>query len=138
MEFSTFQPAFSWPYFFTSPLLFPSCIIPENCVHWTETQESHIYKAELPAGVRKEEIRVEVEDSRYLIIQTQGTEKEKDPTGSFMRKFRLPPMVDINGISAGYQNGVLRVTVPRRSRLRIDPGDMPERNEVLAPAASLV
>jgi len=65
-----------------------------------------------PSVVRKEEIRVEVEDARYLVIRT-----ELDAAGagarSFDRKFRLPGMVDVDGISAAYAHGVLTVTVPR-------------------------
>ncbi|OVA06088.1 Alpha crystallin/Hsp20 domain [Macleaya cordata] len=106
MEF-TFQPSPPLPLFFNAPFLFPSFITPENYVHWTETPESHVYTADLP-GVRKEEIKVEVEDSKYLIIRTEAT------------------------------NGILTVTVPRifsRRRFRIDPADLPDRHEILAPAA---
>ncbi|XP_040382210.1 18.8 kDa class V heat shock protein [Oryza brachyantha] len=81
-----------------------------NHVSWEETAAAHLYSVNLP-GVRKEEIRVEVEDARYLAIRT-----ELDGGGdrrSFARKFRLPAMVDADGISAEYTHGVLRVTVPR-------------------------
>lgn len=93
------------------------------------------------AGVRKEEIKVEVEDSRYLIIRTEAIDDESsEPAKRFMRKFRLPGMVDIDGISAGYEDGVLSVTVPRSFRRReffIDPADAPAppRLEVVARAA---
>ena len=90
------------------------------------------------AGVRKEEIKVEVEDSRYLIIRTEAIDESSEPAKSFMRKFRLPGMVDIGGISAGYQNGVLTVTVPRSFRRRefhIDPADAQARVEIAARAA---
>ncbi|XP_043691189.1 15.4 kDa class V heat shock protein [Telopea speciosissima] len=136
MEFSNFQSS-PWHFFFSAPLLFPSYFTQENYVHWTETPESHIYSADLP-GVKKEEIRVEVEDSIYLIIRTQAVDGEAEPARSFMRKFKLPGMIDVNGISAGYEDGVLRVTVPRsfvNRRVRIDPANLPERYEVLAPAA---
>ncbi|XP_068669289.1 15.4 kDa class V heat shock protein [Aristolochia californica] len=139
MDVSQIQTS-SWPFFLTAPVLFPSLSRPENYVHWTETPESHIYSADLP-GVRKEEIRVEVEDSRYLIIRTErvvdlGTET---PAKNFMRKFRLPERVDFNGISAGFENGVLTVTVPRallrRSRL-IDPANLPDSSEFLLARAA--
>ncbi|KAF8409548.1 hypothetical protein HHK36_005626 [Tetracentron sinense] len=136
MEFSTFQPS-SWPFFFTSPIIFPSYIISENYVHWMETPESHIYSADLP-GVRKEEIRVEVEDARYLIIRTEAVDGRTEPARSFMRKFRLPGMIDIDGISAGYEDEVLTVTVPRsfvRRPFLIDPADLQERQQLLARAA---
>ncbi|KAL9236621.1 hypothetical protein vseg_011266 [Gypsophila vaccaria] len=86
--------------------------IPQNYVHWRETPESHIYSADL-SGVRKEEIKVEVEDSIYLIIRTEVEHDSNESPKRFMRKFRLPRRVDIDGISAGYENGVLKVTVPR-------------------------
>ncbi|PIA27461.1 hypothetical protein AQUCO_07700019v1 [Aquilegia coerulea] len=130
MEFSTFQPS-SWPLFFNPPLIFSPYISAENYVQWSETPDSHIYTADLP-GVRKEEIKVEVEDSIYLIIKTEAVE----PTKSFMRKFRLPSLINISGISAGYEDGVLTVTVPRSRRgVHINPADLPDRHDIVAPAA---
>jgi HSP20 family protein len=72
----------------------------------------------VPSGVRKEEIRVEVEDARYLVIRTEldagtGTGGAVADARSFDRKFRLPGMVDVDGISAAYTHGVLTVKVPR-------------------------
>ncbi|KAJ0966151.1 hypothetical protein J5N97_027289 [Dioscorea zingiberensis] len=96
---------FSWPLYYRS---YP---LPNNHVHWSQTPDSHLFSADLP-GVRKEDIRVEVEDSRYLIIRTELCADE-GTARSFMRKFRLPQMVDIDGISAGFLHGVLTVTVPR-------------------------
>lgn len=90
-------------------------------------------------GVKKEDIRVEVEDSVYLIIRTE-TENETtgEPVRCFMKKFRLPGMIDVNGISAGYEDGVLTVTVPRfsvRTGFHIEPSDVSEQLGVLARAA---
>uniref|UniRef100_A0A5B7BLQ5 Putative 15.class V heat shock protein n=1 Tax=Davidia involucrata TaxID=16924 RepID=A0A5B7BLQ5_DAVIN len=136
MESSTFHPS-SWHSLFTSPFLFPNYFIPENYVHWTETPASHIYSADLP-GVRKEEIRVEVEDSKYLIIRTEAADESTEPAKRFKRKFRLPGRIDVNGISAGYEDGVLTVTVPRsfvRRAFYIDPADRSDRLELLARAA---
>ncbi|KAF9589224.1 hypothetical protein IFM89_020662 [Coptis chinensis] len=133
MEFSTFQPS-PWPFFFNPPLIFSPSISLENYVQWTETQDSHIYKADLP-GVKKEEIKVEVEDSRYLIIRTETVVESREPAKSFMKKFRLPCLVDIGGISAGFEDGLLTITVPRSGRFRIYPAELPDRHEILAPAA---
>ncbi|CAA3011468.1 Hypothetical predicted protein [Olea europaea subsp. europaea] len=134
MELSTFHPS-TWNSLLPSPHLFPYHFVPQNHVHWTETPESHIFSADLP-GVKKEEIRVEVEDSRYLMIRTEAASTE--PIRSFSRKFRLPGRIDVNGISAGYENGVLAVTVPRsyvRRGFFIDPDDKPQGIHVLARAA---
>lgn len=58
---------------------------------------------------------------------------------SFKRKFRLPESIDITGISAGYEDGVLTVVVPkmvlRRRSFFIDPSDVLESLQVLARAA---
>lgn len=72
-----------------------------------------------------------MEDSRYLVIRTEhnedGGESPERERRNFMRKFRLPQMVNVDGISAGYEDGVLTVTVPRsisRGRLIVDPQDL--------------
>nr|WLR90814.1 HSP17.6B [Selenicereus monacanthus] len=107
--------------------------VPENYVHWRETPDSHIYSADLP-GVRKEEIKVEAEDSTYLIIRTEAIVESLAPSRRFMRKFRLPGWVDVDGISAGYEDGVLIITVPRRE-FHVDPALLAHRLEVTARAA---
>ncbi|WCJ20234.1 17.6 kDa class I heat shock protein [Euphorbia peplus] len=124
-----YQQPFPWHYIFPSP---------QNHVHWSQTPESHIFSADLP-GVKKEEIKVEVENSLYMIIRTEGIDESSNPGKTFLRKFRLPGMVDLDGISAGYEDGVLTVTVPRsymRRGLIIDSGaDMADRLQVAARAA---
>ena len=89
------------------------------------------------AGVRKEELKVEVEDSRYLTIRTEAVDESTEPARKFKRKFRLPGRVDLDAVSAVYEDGVLTVTVPRSLRrgFYIDPADVPERFDVLARAA---
>lgn len=116
MEISTSNPS-SLHYSFPPRLLFPyfHYTIPHNYVHWVQTSDSHLFSADLP-GVRKEEIKVEVEDSRYLIIRTEAVDGVTVPAKSFSRKFRLPVLVDVDAISAGFENGVLEITVPRSFR----------------------
>ncbi|KAG0545126.1 hypothetical protein BDA96_02G334900 [Sorghum bicolor] len=94
------------------PELLPPRRPPANHVRWEETAAAHLFSASLP-GVRKEEIRVEVEDARYLVIRTELDDDDDAGARSFDRKFRLPGMVDVDGISAAYAHGVLTVTVPR-------------------------
>lgn len=92
-------------------------------------------------GLKKEEIKVEVEDSRYLIIRTEAANETTEPTRSFLRKFRLPGMVDMNGICASYRDGVLTITVPRtlvRRGFFIEPADLPERMVNLGARAGLI
>lgn len=48
--------------------------------------------------------------------------------GRFKTQYRVPPDADVAGISAAYERGVLRVTIPkvRRERPREPPEDFPE------------
>ncbi|XP_062186707.1 uncharacterized protein LOC133890316 [Phragmites australis] len=87
----------------------PFLILPATLGHGS------IYR-DMAQGVRKEEIRVEVEDARYLAIRTELDEGD-GRWRSFSRKFRLPGMVDVDGILAEYTQGMLTVTVPRMHTL---------------------
>ncbi|XP_037491421.1 17.3 kDa class I heat shock protein [Jatropha curcas] len=93
-------------------------------IDWKETPEAHIFKADVP-GLKKEEVKVEVEDDRILQIsgeRNRNVEKEdKNDTwhrverssGKFMRRFRLPENAKMDQIKASMENGVLTVTVPK-------------------------
>ena len=81
-----------------------------------------MFKADLP-GVKKEEVKVEVEEGRILQISgDRRVEKEEKndkwhrverSSGKFMRRFRLPENVKVNEVKAAMENGVLTVTVPK-------------------------
>ncbi|KAJ4801415.1 hypothetical protein LUZ62_052661 [Rhynchospora pubera] len=136
-----------WPLFFfhlhRSPFPRP------NYVHWTETPPLTSSSPTFPvlslSRLRKEEIRVEVEDSKYMVIRTElcdtgaGTEEdaaERMRFRSFNRKFRLPVHVDMDGITARYEDRVLTVTVPRLFRQpQIDCLGLDQAFKPLAPAA---
>ncbi|KAK7359761.1 hypothetical protein VNO77_01726 [Canavalia gladiata] len=135
MEFPAFH-SIPWEYLLSPHLLFHYNFIPQNYVRWTETPESHIFSANIP-GVKKEELRVEVEDSRYLIIRTEAMDESTETARKFERKFRLPGRVDLDAICAGYEDGVLTVTVPGSLRrgFYIDPVDVPDSLQALARAA---
>ncbi|TVU51353.1 hypothetical protein EJB05_02776, partial [Eragrostis curvula] len=89
---------------------------------WRETPEAHVFKADLP-GVRKEEVKVEVEDGNVLVISGQRAREKEDvggtwhrverSSGSFLRRFRLPDNAMVDQVRAGLENGVLTVTVPK-------------------------
>jgi HSP20 family protein len=91
-------------------------------IDWKETPEAHVFKADVP-GLKKEEVKVEVEDGNVLKISGQKTREEehKDDAwnrversfGSFMRRFRLPENAKAEGIRCTMQDGVLRVVVPK-------------------------
>jgi HSP20 family protein len=91
-------------------------------VDWKETPEAHVFKADLP-GVKKEEVKVEVEDGNVLVVSGERTKEKEDKndkwhrversSGKFVRRFRLPENVKVEEVKAGLEDGVLTVTVPK-------------------------
>ena len=91
-------------------------------IDWKETPEAHVFKADLP-GVKKEEVKVEMEDGNVLVISGERSKEEEDKydkwhrversSGKFLRRFRLPENAKTDQVKAGLENGVLTVTVPK-------------------------
>ncbi|KAH0925828.1 hypothetical protein HID58_018084 [Brassica napus] len=91
-------------------------------VDWRETPEAHVFKADLP-GMKKEEVKVEIEDDNVLKISGERHVEKEDKSdtwhrverssGQFTRKFRLPENVKMDQVKAALENGVLTVTVPK-------------------------
>ncbi|XAR60676.1 hypothetical protein NMG60_11034144 [Bertholletia excelsa] len=78
-------------------------------VDWRETSQAHVFKADLP-GLRKEEVKVEIEDNR--ILQISG-ERHAETSGKFVQRFRLPENAKMDQVKASMEHGVLTVTVPQ-------------------------
>lgn len=93
----------------------------------SETEDAYVLEAELP-GMRKEDIKVEMKESLLLISgekraeereKTKGYHRIERSYGVFNRAFRLPTSVDESHITARYENGVLRLTVPKREEAKL-------------------
>lgn len=82
--------------------------------------------AELP-GVKPEDVKISVEGN---VLSVQGTKQQagEEQTervhryertyGSFERSFTLPATVDTAQIKAGYDNGVLTITLPKAEQAK--------------------
>ncbi|GLT93150.1 hypothetical protein SLE2022_109550 [Rubroshorea leprosula] len=91
-------------------------------IDWKETPEAHVFKADLP-GLKKEEVKVEIEDGRLLQISGERNREQEEKndkwhrversSGKFLRRFRLPGNAKMDQVKASMENGVLTVTVPK-------------------------
>ena len=92
-------------------------------VEIVDQADALIVTAELP-GMDAKEVDVSVDDG-VLTISGDKTEQKKEGTedsqyyvferryGSFRRSFTLPSAVDVEKISAEFDNGILRVKLPK-------------------------
>ncbi|CAI9106880.1 OLC1v1006120C1 [Oldenlandia corymbosa var. corymbosa] len=91
-------------------------------VDWKETPQAHVFKADLP-GIKKEEVKVEIEDGNVLQISGERSVEKEDKndtwhrmersSGKFLRRFRLPEDAKVDQVKAAMENGVLTITVPK-------------------------
>jgi len=102
-----------------------------------ETEDAYLLYAELP-GVRREDIQLNVRDRRLELSgrrhnfgENRNFLRMERSYGPFRRAFELAAPVDSNGIIADFQQGVLRVRIPKRAPgvTRVPVRDEPAREE---------
>lgn len=86
-----------------------------------ETEDSYILFAELP-GVRRDDIQLQVRDRRLelsgrrqMLGESRHFLRMERSYGFFRRTFELGSPVEADGITAAFDQGVLRVLVPKRT-----------------------
>jgi len=103
------------------PRLRSSGMTPRMDVH--ETEQGYIIKAEVP-GVKKEDIKVNVDGNQVSIsAQTMQESEERSENmlcterswGQYYRSFTLPQAVDDSQAKAEYHDGILELTLPKKS-----------------------
>lgn len=89
--------------------------------------DHYVLEAELP-GFAKEDIHIDLDDN-YLTIHAEHKEdqEEKDDKKSYLRKERYYGAyerrfdvsgIDVDAIKAGYENGVLKLTLPKAPEVK--------------------
>src|SRR5215475_7658329 len=91
-----------------------------------EDEHNVVLKLEVP-GVNEEDLKVSLENNTLTITGERKFEKEEKEEnfhrierryGSFTRTFRLPNAVDSEKVEAGYEKGVLKITLAKRAEAK--------------------
>lgn len=103
-----------------------------------ETENDLVMTAEVP-GIDEKDIEIKIEDNTLILKGARKFEKETKEEnyhriersyGSFYRAFTLPNSIDPERIQAEHENGVLKITMPKRTELK------PRKVKILKPIAS--
>ena len=87
-----------------------------------ENEKEYEMSVDLP-GMDKSEIKMHVEDNGLVIEGERKSEKKEDKDkyhfcerhfGSFHREVSLPENANVDAINAMYDNGVLKVVIPKK------------------------
>lgn len=90
-------------------------------INVSETPNAYLLRAEL-AGVKKEDVKVNLEDGVLTISGERKYEQEhkeeklhriETAYGSFFRSFAVPEDAAHDGIEASFKDGVLNVRIPK-------------------------
>ena len=89
-----------------------------------EDKEKYIIGVEIP-GVEKKDLKISVKKEKLIIQGEKKEEKKREEEsylrversyGNFMRSVSLPTGVDQSKITAKYNNGVLKITLPKTEK----------------------
>jgi HSP20 family protein len=117
-----FKPWNSW--FDNSGLWNRSMSIP--AVNITEQKESYLISLAAP-GLKKDDFKIDI-DGNMLTISTEKEERKEDKEekytrqeysySSFERSFTLPDEVDKDKIEARYEDGLLKLALPKKEEAK--------------------
>lgn len=91
-----------------------------------ESENALVLSAELP-GIEEDDIEIKIENNTLTLKGERKFEKETKEEnyhrverayGSFSRSFTLPHYIDHDKIKAEHENGVLKITMPKKPELK--------------------
>ena len=110
--------------FFVRPFPVPAVAELQMKIDVKEDDKSYTVSADIP-GVKKEDIKVDVEGDQVTVIAEAKQEKDEKKGeklihsersyGMVSRSFTLPTDVDEKGAKAEYKDGVLNLVLPKKA-----------------------
>ena len=91
-----------------------------------EAEDHYLLKADLP-GVSEEDVTIEVENGVLTITGERKAEHERSERGfyrierafgHFQRQLTLPEGIDTEAVTAGFDKGVLSVSIPKPEKVK--------------------
>lgn len=97
-------------------------------VNTRESEDAYHLELDLP-GVKKEDIKVDIEDNNLIIsgekklkeeLKEENYYKVESYYGEFKRSFAIPKEADVENIHAESRDGVLEVTIPKLKKETVE------------------
>ncbi len=114
--------------FFDSDFDYFNRRISEPAANIIEQPESFELEIAIP-GMKKDDFKIHLENNVLTIsseVEDERKEEGKNYTrkefyyGSFSRSFTLPRSIDTEKIKADYDNGILKVQLPKKAEARLE------------------
>lgn len=115
----------------------PASRLGNEMIDVSDSEQSVEISAELP-GMKEDEVDVTLADGLLTIKGEKKVEREEKKEdyflaerdyGSFRRSFRMPETVDDNKVAASFENGVLKVSLPKRPEAKTKQKKIPITNK---------
>ena len=84
-----------------------------------ETDSGYMIAMDLP-GIDREALEIDIDDHRLVVKGTRAVAESRQhrterPKGKFLRTYSVPASVDQGKIAAEYKDGVLQISLPKRT-----------------------
>lgn len=84
-----------------------------------ETESGYVIAIDLP-GINREALEIDIDDNRLVVKGTRPIAESRQhrserPRGKFLRTYSVPASVDQGRIGAEYRDGVLQISLPKRT-----------------------
>ncbi len=84
-----------------------------------ETESGYVIAMDLP-GIDRDALEIDIDDNRLVVKGTRAITETRQhrterPKGKFVRTYSVPASVDQAKIAGEYKDGVLQITLPKRT-----------------------